>query len=118
MGVYLSCRGMDFRIPRSNQEDAVGVYNVKNSTQHETLEDVYDELGFAVYADDPQDSEYAELGWFEGEKLTTWLEDSFRALAPFVEEDSYIEWEADDDIFRWVFRGGEMEDITATISWE
>jgi hypothetical protein len=43
----------------------------------------------------------------------------FDAIAPFVQDGSYIEMSGEDDVmWRWVFKGGECHEVTPTITWE
>ena len=56
---------------------------------------------------------------FDGEKLhtetSTWME----AIAPFVENGSYIEMCGEDgDQWRWVFNNGTMKEIRPKTIWE
>ena len=54
---------------------------------------------------------------FNGEKLG---QDHilFRAIAPFVEDGSYIQMQGEDgSIWRWVFRDGKLKEIEANIAW-
>ena len=45
--------------------------------------------------------------------------DVLNAIAPFVEEESYIEMRGEDDVyFRWVFRNGKVEEIYPEIIWK
>jgi hypothetical protein len=41
----------------------------------------------------------------------------FKALAPFVEDGSFIEMESRGEIWRWVFRNGEVKDVPAVITF-
>ena len=43
----------------------------------------------------------------------------FTAIAPFVEDGSYIEMEGEhNDMWRWAFEGGRMKEKSPTIVWE
>ena len=55
--------------------------------------------------------------YFDGEKLGDDYE-FFRTIAPYVEDDSYIEMRGEDgDMWRWVFEKGECKEIYPTIIW-
>jgi len=55
---------------------------------------------------------------FEREKLGDESQ-IFDALAPWLEDESYIELVGEDSTrWRWVFNNGQMKEIEATISWE
>ena len=55
---------------------------------------------------------------FEGSKLGD-DETLFDAIAPFVEDDSYIQMSGEDGMqWRWVFRDGKCHDISPKIIWE
>lgn len=54
---------------------------------------------------------------FVGEKLGDDLI-LFKAIAPFVEKDSFIEMQGEDgSLWRWVFDGTKCEEISPTINW-
>lgn len=54
---------------------------------------------------------------YDGEKLGD-EEVLFETIAPFVEDGSYIEMEGEDSfMWRWVFEGGKVSEVTPTISW-
>ena len=56
--------------------------------------------------------------YFEGEKLGD-DEVLFDALAPFVEDGSYIQMSGEEDaMWRWVFKNGVMLESYPTISWD
>ena len=56
--------------------------------------------------------------YFEGEKLGN-DEILFDAIAPFVEEGSFLEMSGEDGaLWRWSFDGKEMEEKYANINWE
>lgn len=42
-----------------------------------------------------------------------------RTLAPFIAEDSYMEWRGEDGyLYRWEFDGDRMVEVTGTVVWE
>lgn len=54
---------------------------------------------------------------FNGEKLGQ-DDVMLRAIAPFVEDGSYIQMQGEDgEIWRWVFRDGQLKEIQANIAW-
>lgn len=54
---------------------------------------------------------------FTGEKLGDDLV-LFEQIAPFVEDGSFIEMSGEcDDIWRWVFKGGKVKEISPNIIW-
>lgn len=74
------------------------------------FEDALSECRWEYYEDD------SSL-WFEGEKLGSDYE-LFCAIAPFVEDGSYIEMSGEDGcLWRWVFENGKCEEIYPTIIW-
>ena len=58
--------------------------------------------------------------FFEGEKSGDDLI-IFSAIAPYVEDGSYIEMQGEDDFrWRWVFKNGQCKEVAAkiTVEWE
>jgi len=56
--------------------------------------------------------------FFEGEKLGD-DEALFKALAPYVEDGSYIEMSGEEGaLWRWEFNNGEVEEKFATVRWD
>ncbi|ALY10603.1 hypothetical protein FDH86_gp068 [Arthrobacter phage Tank] len=79
-----------------------------------TVEDIMQEVGFQ---DNEMTAEGFRLGWYDSK--TGGEEHFLRALAPFVDEGSYVEWEGEDRAkWRNVFRGGEMLTQTGTVTYE
>ena len=55
---------------------------------------------------------------FVGEKRGWGEDELFELLAPFVEEDSYIEMRGEDgDAWRWVFKRGKVFTVEPTVTW-
>ena len=55
---------------------------------------------------------------FEGEKIGD-EETLFKAIAPFVKKGSFIEMRGEDGLmWRWIFDGKTVKEITAKIMWE
>lgn len=56
--------------------------------------------------------------WLEADRLGNDME-MFDALAPYVEHGSYVEFIGEDNyIWRWVFKQGELHEVSAKIVWE
>ena len=55
---------------------------------------------------------------FEGERLGHDEDVMFNAIAPYVEDGSFIEMVGEDgDRWRWVFKNGECKEIKAKMTW-
>ena len=80
-----------------------------------TLDKAIKAWNWYVYIDDVGDMRDIE---FLGEKLGD-DEILFSAIAPFVDEGSYIEMDGEDGSkWRWIFSEGKCIEKSATISWE
>jgi hypothetical protein len=79
-----------------------------------TVPDIMNAVGFT-------DSEILadgsfELGWYDSK--TGGEEHFLRALAPFVNEGSHVDFEGEDGTYwRYLFKGGEMRTQTGTITY-
>jgi hypothetical protein len=83
-----------------------------------TLDDAMGGWRWPVERDIPNDQDSDVVGiQFYGEKLG---DDAvlFHAIAPFVEEGSWIEMRGEDSaMWRWVFRDGRLHEISPEIIW-
>lgn len=67
---------------------------------------------------DTDDQGNIESIYFEGQKLGD-DEYLFKAIAPFVKDDSYIEMSGEDGaLWRWAFKNGQCREVYATITWD
>lgn len=80
----------------------------------ERLQALLDSLCIETYK--PKNSDYLEVVGYEGK---TWLEqEAFRAIAPYVEPDSYIEWRGEESAFwRFDFDGEKLTERHGEIIW-
>lgn len=75
--------------------------------------DIFDKLDFFTYVD-----EHGDL-YIDGFAENMGDEEHFlRAVAPFVEDGCYLEWQgAEGDMWKYVFNNGEMKTLNGTVSW-
>ena len=86
-----------------------------NYVNAETLEDALRAWRWIVEPDGNGDINYI---YFNGEKLGD-DEVLFNALAPFIDDDCFIEMSGEDGaLWRWCFENGECKERFANISWE
>jgi len=135
MGYCMQLRDSDFRIKKSNFapalaaiKDLAGKETIHDSSgthfswvdtnrflSAETLEDALEAWRWEVSLDKSGDIKYI---YFIGEKSGD-DEMLFKAIAPFVESDCYIEMQGEDGaMWRWVFSDGKMQERYARVSWE
>jgi len=134
MGYYMYQMESDFTILKENHVRALGA--IKALAGQETIEDSsgahfsWVETQRFVQASTLEDAlkEWrwdAELNdegdlidmYFEGQKYGD-DEVLFNAIAPFVESGSYIQMRGEDDaIWRWVFEGGKVREVGASITF-
>ena len=121
MGYYMTQRETKFKFKDGKDEeilnaikDAVNKGNVTSWVDEITVnnsdifQDALAECRWEYYKDDL---------WFEGEKLGSDYE-LFCAVAPFVEDGSYIEMSGEDGcLWRWVFENGKCMEVYPTITW-
>jgi hypothetical protein len=70
------------------------------------LEEVCQEIGF--------DDWY----WQEQKYRDEWFLPLLEAIAPYVDEDSFIEFSGEEsDLWRFVFKNGKVYEISPTITW-
>jgi hypothetical protein len=73
------------------------------------------EYGYAPETDD--DGNITSVDFY-GDKVAYDESDMFSKIAPFVADGSFIEMRGDDgDMWRWVFSGGAVREVRATITW-
>ncbi|ALY10853.1 hypothetical protein WILDE_70 [Arthrobacter phage Wilde] len=79
-----------------------------------TVPDIMDAVGFKESEIQPDGT--FELGWYDNK---TGAEEHFlRALAPFVDEGSYVAFEGEDGThWRYFFEDGEMRNQTGSITY-
>lgn len=78
------------------------------------LEEAFEEIRFEACFDDFNNINDLD---FTGEKLGDETE-IFNSIAPFVEDNSYIEMYGEDgDRWRWVFKNGECKWVNPEIKW-
>lgn len=123
MGYYMDQRetkfkfkdGMDNKIlnaiKNAVNEGKVSSWVDKNVVNKSTIfEDALGECRWEYYKID-------KTLWFEGEKLGDDY-NLFCAVAPFVEDGSYIEMSGEDGcLWRWVFENGKCKEIYPNIIW-
>ena len=80
-----------------------------------TLDDAIKAWRWVVESDKNGDINYI---YFNGEKIGD-DEILFNAIAPFVDDDCYIEMSGEDGaLWRWAFENGELVEKNAEIIWE
>jgi hypothetical protein len=127
MGYCMNMSEAKFMIKHENKAEALK--SLKKFTKGKTLrwldtdyiqsckclEDVMEELRWEISTDDFLNVNNIE---FTGEKLGD-EEDLFDIIAPYVEENSYIEMVGEDgDKWRWVFKNKECQWVNPKVSWE
>jgi len=88
--------------------------NTEKFVSAKTLEEALEEWGWEIQLAEDGDAYFLQ---FVNEKLGD-DEVLLNAIAPYVEDGSYIEIAGEDaDWWRWVFKGGKMFEITPEITW-
>jgi hypothetical protein len=132
MGYWMTQRGdQDFTIKKENQEKALIAIKAlsfeptrsisgyswvdDNYVNANTLKEALDIWRWEAMID--KDGDIIDL-YFTGDKLGD--EDFlFRAIAPYVEDGSYIEMSGEDScLWRWCFENGTIFEKYPTITWE
>ena len=127
MGYYMNNRGCAFSMPVSEADNALnalkelfsngyiaGWVEGRRVLEAKTFEDALGECRFEV----EKDSDKYDYLYFSGEKYSGNEMDILGAIAPFVEDGSYIEMFGEDgEIWRWVFHKDGMEEKSAKIIW-
>lgn len=134
MGYYMNQRAASFRIKQQNIFKALaavqalhGNETIKDGSgrylswvdqdfhKRTTLLEILDCWRWQIEKD-RQTGDVVDI-CFNGEKLGD-DETLFSALAPFVEDGSFIEMGGEDDaLWRWVFKGGKCQEVYAEITW-
>lgn len=125
MGYCISMTDCNFVIKEENQESALQALKtltknkkfkwVGNIQLCDTLRDALNEMGYDVEFDNLNN--ISDLEFFR-ENLGD-DEELFNAIAPYVEENSYIEMYGEDGCkWRWVFKNNNCEEIQPEINWD
>lgn len=129
MGYYIYTRESTARIKMENMDKALiafkkwqdknnrlGFTSVSSILNAKNLKELLEELRY----DSKYDSESGDLLIIEftgdkyGNELTIW-----QVLAPFVENDTYIEYKGEDgDVWRHIFKNGKCKEVHPKIVWE
>ncbi len=81
-----------------------------------TLGEMFDWIGYRTIWND-EGSEIIGLDANDDE-ASMYFSEFLIAIAPYVEDGSYLEYESSNDDFRTVFKDGKCEEIMPTIIWE
>jgi len=126
MGYYMTQMDTDFKIS-ANKFPAL-IQSVKSLPRQSTyawvnmeyanannIEDIFNYWRWEVTLDESGD--IVDI-YFSGEKMGD-DEIFFKAIAPFVEPDSFIQMRGEgDDMWRWFFDGKNCIEKYATITWD
>lgn len=126
MGYCVSMRESNFKIQNENSPKALEIIKrlaregkefrwVSNETllEAENLKEALEEFGYEVFEKETE----LEILDFVYEKLGDEF-DMFQAIAPVVEEGSYIEMYGEDgDTWRWVFENGKCTEKRPKVEW-
>lgn len=134
MGYCMTQRDSSFVIIKDNQQAALKA--VQSLAGGETISDSYGPHYSWVDKDFAQNKDLRSImdAWrwtvrfndegdvvridFDGEKLGDDIV-LFKALAPFVKKDSFIEMDGEDGcLWRWVFDGTTCKETSPTVTWE
>lgn len=100
-------------IPESDYKYGWGNYSGVQSA--ESFEEAMEEWRYEISLD--EDNNIVECE-FNGEKLGIDLV-MFKAIAPYVKEDSFIEMNSEDgDNWRYVFKEGKCTEVAPKVSWD
>lgn len=92
----------------------LGFTNKSDILDSDSIEELLENLRYEC----DTDSEYVYITDFFGEKYGEELT-IHKVLAPFVEDGGYIEYKGEDgDVWRHLFKNGEVREIHPTIKWE
>lgn len=133
MGYCMNLQKKNFKIKKENAENVVNALRdfakgFKNQygnrimwvdketlINSESIEESFDEIRYPLVID--SNGDYM-INYFSGEKLGDDTE-IFNAIAPYVEEGSYIEMLGEDGtIWRWIFKNGKCEEKYPEIKWD
>lgn len=126
MGYCVSMRESDFKIKKENTSKALEIIKglvregeefrwVSNEVllEAENLKEALEEFGYDVIEDEKELEIFDFINEKEGDELTM-----FKAIAPVVEEGSYIEMYGEDgDTWRWVFENGKCIEKRPKVEW-
>jgi hypothetical protein len=83
-----------------------------------TIQEAFQEWGWGVTFEDEENESNIDSISFDMEKKGS-EEAMFAAIAPWVEDGSYIEMSGEEnDHWKWVFQDGEMKEKNGTIVWK
>ena len=129
MSYDIHVREQNFRLPASRTAAAFGALKKSGVRVNEgttSLEDALEELGWApdvklqrkgTKRKTPGAGDIVGLT-SDREHLTDEVEDTLDAIAPFVDEGSYLEFEGEDFcVWRYLFDGVKVEKIYPTVDW-
>jgi hypothetical protein len=132
MGYDIHAREQNFRIPADKKAAALKALKKAGVPVKEgitSLEDALENLGWSpdvvLQKKDKRGRKRKTIGagdivglYFEREHLTDEVEDTLDAIAPFVDADSYLEFEGEDmNVWRYLFDGKKVDEIYPTIDW-
>jgi hypothetical protein len=82
--------------------------------ESESIENSFEEIRYPLILD--EDGDYT-IDYFSGEKLgDDW--ETFRAIAPYVEDGSYLEVVGEDgEKWRWIFKNGQCDEKYPEVKW-
>ena len=131
MGYYMEQRDSDFTIKQENIQKAwdalIKLFETKKRhyswvdtrsvLEASSFRDAMEEARWVIYYDNNREDVCGIL--FNGEKYGGDEIIILGAIAPYVEDGSYIEMSGEDGaIWRWVFNDGDIEEKNAKIVWE
>ena len=126
MGYYINSMEANFMLKKENVNEAWGALKkVCNESSNRwlesavndspTFEESMEECGWTI--EQNENGDYDSI-YFSDEKYRN-NEIELEAIAPYVEDDSYIQMQGEDgDIWRWIFKDGKCIEKYATISFE
>lgn len=130
MGYYMNQREANFTIKKENVDKAWNVLKELFSKDDTSLswidnQDVLNSKSFEQAMSECRwDIEINEQGdydsiYFNGEKYGGDEEAVLEIIAPYVENDSYIQMQGEEgEQWRWIFDNGEVIEKYATLIWE
>ena len=131
MGYYMEQRDSDFTIKQENIQRAWDALiklfengkrdyswvDTRSVLEADSFRDAMEEARWVIYYDNNREDVCGIL--FNGEKYGGDEVIILGAIAPYVENGSYIEMLGEDgEIWRWVFNDGSIEEKNAKIVWE
>ena len=131
MGYYMETNDWKFKMPKANADKALaalkelfgrpdygaGWVDNEEVLSADTFEKAINEARFTV--DSFRDEEDYTQIWFNGEKYSGDEVDTLNAIAPFVEDGSYIEMSGEEgEVWRWIFHPDGVEEKFAKLVWE